>query len=116
MEINKQALKLLELANKKETVNFEDPEVCAVFKESVHQPYMFEYIADLKKSGFVYTHAEMVQPEGYQFTTFRISPAGQAYLEAVHSARCRNVWSEIRAWGTLAIAILAFIKSFFTCV
>lgn len=40
---------------------------------------------------------------------FRISDSGKAYLENLE----KRHWSEIRSWVSLAIALAAFIKSFF---
>lgn len=78
MDLSKDSLRILKLANKQESISFDD--VCLAVSESVHSPYAPEHLTELENKGLVFVFSEMM-PEGYEKTTIRISPAGQAELE-----------------------------------
>lgn len=46
-------------------------------------------------------------------TEYALSPLGRNILEEHKSSRFKFIFSEIRNWASLVIAIAAFIKSFF---
>lgn len=46
-------------------------------------------------------------------TPLEISHLGRVALEEEKKLNAKAFWSEFRAWATLAIAVAAFIKSFF---
>lgn len=74
----------------------------------------------LKREGYLKVEPNHAALHGINFddpidpdTPLVISFEGKAALEAEMKARKHASFNDIRAWITLAIAILAFIKSFF---
>ena len=77
---------------------------------------LFEFVLRLKKKEFLRiepNHAILKSLDGNSSikinTPLQITPDGRTALEEQMKAH----WAEIRAWVTLIIAVLAFIKSFF---
>lgn len=101
MNLSKDALKILKLANTRETINFE--ESCMAVSRSVHAAYAPENLEYLEKNGLIVVSARMM-PEGYKNTTIRITPKGQAelkdYREKTHEK-----------WITRSLSIFAIIIS-----
>lgn len=88
LNLSKDTLRVLKLANAHESVDFED--ACMAVSGSVHAAYAPENYAYLEKNGLVSIHSKMM-PEGYKRTTIRITPEGQAVLEA-HREQTREKW------------------------
>ncbi|MCI9444309.1 MAG: hypothetical protein HFF69_06240 [Oscillospiraceae bacterium] len=88
MNLSKDAIKILKIANAQETINFEDG--CLELRGSVHVAYAPEVFAFLENHGLVIVHSEMVT-EDYKKTTIRITPEGQAELGA-YLEKTREKW------------------------
>ena len=102
MNLSKDALKILKLADTHETIDFEDG--CIVVSESVHSAYAPEIFEYLEKNGLIVVLSEMM-PEGYKKTVIRITPEGQAELKA-YLEETREKWIT-RSLSIAAIAISA---------
>lgn len=102
MNLSKDALKILKLADTHETIDFEDG--CIVVSESVHSAYAPEIFEYLEKNGLIVVLSEMM-PEGYKKTVIRITPEGQAELKA-YLEKTREKWIT-RSLSIAAIAISA---------
>lgn len=107
MSYSKESIKVLKLANKAESVTSED--ICKVLEKSVHQPYVFEQIDFLEKDGLIVLKSER-RPEGWELLTIRITPAGQAVVEA-YTDQLREKWiTRGTAIAALIISIIALLK------
>lgn len=107
-----EALKLLTLYSQRVTISL--IELGAIYNKD---PINFTSpIAYLRKEGYLEILPSHVSLHGDNFTLdapFRITYKGRTALEAELKSRRHLNFSEFRAWITLAIAIAAFIKSFF---
>lgn len=101
MNLSKDALKILKLANTRETINFE--ESCMAVSRSVHAADVSENLEYLEKNGLIFVSSEMMS-EGYKNTTIRITPEGQAELK---DQREKN----LEKWITRTLSIFAIIIS-----
>lgn len=101
MNLSKDALKILKLADKREVISFEDG--CMAASKSVHSAYASENFEYLEKKGLIVVCSEMM-PEGYKKTTIRITPEGQAELKD-HREKNREKWI------TRSLSIFAIIIS-----
>lgn len=88
MLLSKDALRVLKLANNRETIDFED--ACMAVSGSVHAAYAPENYVYLEENGLVVVRSEMM-PEGYEKTTIRITPKGQAELRD-YREKTREKW------------------------
>lgn len=79
MDLSKDSLRILKLAYKRKSIDFED--VCgAVNAKSPHTPYAPENLESLEHLGLISVKSKMM-PEGYEKMTVRITPSGQAQVE-----------------------------------
>jgi len=101
LALSKDSLKILKLANKNETINLED--ACMAVYGSVHSAYAPEHLGYLEKKRFIVVTSEMM-PEGYERTTIRITPEGQAELEVLSNQKRE-------AWITRGLSISAIVLS-----
>lgn len=106
MKLSKDALKVLKLANTNETIDFED--ACMAVSNSIHATYAPENYGYLEENGLVTVYSEMM-PEGYEKTTIRITPKGQAELEA-HWEQTREKWiTRILSISAITISAISII-------
>ena len=70
------------------------------------------YIDYLRQMGYISDIITTKDP-GWKNTPMQITVHGRIALETELSTRKSHWWNEFRAWITLAIAVAAFIKSFF---
>lgn len=106
MKLSKDALRVLKLANTHETIDFED--ACMAVSNSVHLTYAPENYVYLAENGLVTVYSEMM-PEGYEKTTIRITPKGQAELEA-HREQTREKWiTRILSISAIVLSAISII-------
>lgn len=104
MTLGKDALKILKLADAHEMIDFED--ACRAVFGSIHSPYAPENLEYLEENDLIEVHSEMM-PEGYEKTTIRIKPAGQAELKA-YREQTREKWiTRCVAFSALIVSIIS---------
>ena len=101
MNLSKDALKILKLADKHEEIDFE--EGCMALHGTVHATYAPENFTFLEKNCLVTVRSEMM-PEEYERTTIRITPEGQAELMAHRE-------QTVEKWITRSLSVAAIIIS-----
>lgn len=110
--MTKESLKLLKLYSKRDTVSLND--LGAIYNNDPED--WCHPIAYLRDKGFLEILPSYISIKGNKFTLdapFRLTYKGKTALEdEIRSRRYIN-FNEFRAWFTLAIALAAFIKSFF---
>ena len=109
--MDKLTLHLLELFSERKTLSLRDLAVLTdcgldVFATPVYWLFKNKY---LEISDFRHQDDEMYTVS----TQLRITQDGRNYLSEHHKKANIHKINEIRAWLTLAIALAAFIKSFF---
>ncbi len=106
MKLSKDALQVLKLANTHETIEFED--ACMAVSNSVHVTYAPENYVYLEENGLVTVYSDMM-PEGYEKTSIRITPKGQAELE-FHREQTREKWiTRILSISAITISAISII-------
>ena len=104
-------LKLLHFFNSRQHLSVSD--LATIFNTS---PFTLsdEFIY-LKEKGFIVLgdlYSNDGKSENDVSTRYKISESGRAYLTEDKKAKKHHLFNEVRAWITLAIAIIALIKSF----
>lgn len=107
-----ESLKLLQLYMKRDTISLKG--LGAIYNNDPE--YWCHPIAYLRDQGYIEILPSYVLLNGNAFTLdapFRITYKGKTALESELKSRKHFNFNEFRAWFTLAIALAAFIKSFF---
>lgn len=93
-------------------------EICNVFHMSLESTA--EYVNYLRKQGYLQITGRAANRYSANYDgplsindQLKVTARGKIELNSFRQASKSDFWKEFRAWVTLAIAVAAFIKSFF---
>lgn len=110
--MHKSTLIILELFQKRKSLTL--PQLAAILNTSVFN--IVENVRYLKKEGYI-QYVNLGKEDQYPDSIgisdpYQITLQGRTYLSEYRKNKLNKFWSEFRAWMTLAISLVALIRTF----